>query len=222
MYDATGSSERETRKSHLLHLVKETARAYKSSSKKPIDDALFYLKCFDFDALRVFKSLKRMHVSSNKEFTYSGKLELPRICATFRTAARPAVILIPGHHVQLASGELCMFLGALRMNHEEIFAYVLKLDPYIKDFKKSTNRKAKKKKQTLSDVVHPVAKLRLYQRRHVDDIELIPVRDFYIKVRVVPAFHVEDNMDISINGYLLSHGMYNFDFRGKNEQPASS
>ena len=116
-----------------------------------------------------------------------------------------------------------MFLGALRMHQDEIFAYVLKLDPFIKDCKKSTNRKAKKKKQqTLSDVVHPVAKLRLYQRKHVKDIELIPVRDFYIKVRVVPAFHVDDNMDVSINGYLLSHGMYNFDFRGKNEQPASS
>ena len=112
-----------------------------------------------------------------------------------------------------------MFLGALRMHHGEIFAYVLKLDPYINA---STNRKAKKKKQTLSDVVHPVAKLRLFQRKYVDDIELIQVREFHFKVRVVPAFHVEDNMDISINGYLLSHGMYNFDFRGKNEQPASS
>ena len=101
------------------------------------------------------------------------------------------------------------------MHQGEIFAYVLKLNPYIKDVKKSTKKKAKKIKKTptLSDVVHPVAKLKLFQRKHVDDIELIPVREFHIKVRVVPAFHVEDNMDISINGYLLSHGMFNFDFR---------
>jgi len=218
-----GFSKSEARKTHLLYLVKESARIHRSSSKTPIHDALFYLKCFDFDALSVYQALKRIHGAhvefAPSECIYSPKLELPRVCATAKTGARPTVILIPGHHVVISSGELCMFLGALRKLSGDIFVYVLKLDPYTQKAAQKHKKKKSRTSTNVSEVIHPVAKLRHFERRKVDTIELIPVNEISFKVRVVPAFNVSSNMEITIDGYLLSHGVFNFEYRGKNEQP---
>lgn len=113
-----------------------------------------------------------------------------------------------------------MFLGSLRKEGGGIFAYVLKLDPYTqKPVKKHPKKKSRQSSSRASQATHPIAKLKYFERRNVDAIELIPVSEIHMKVRVVPAFNVSNNMEITIDGYLLSHGVYNFDYRGKNEQP---
>ena len=38
-----------------------------------------------------------------------------------------------------------------------------------------------------------------------------------MRVRVAPAFFIHADGVVDNDGYLLSHGLYNFDLRGKNE-----
>ena len=39
-----------------------------------------------------------------------------------------------------------------------------------------------------------------------------------MRLRVAPAFFVHADGIVDNDGYLLSHGLYNFDLRGKNEE----
>jgi hypothetical protein len=132
-----------------------------------------------------------------------------------------------GMHVVLSSNEVCLYLASEDDEAGTAHAWVLKLEPHTRVRKrqvpltKSKKRKAKAPSsahEEWEDSVHPVNKLPWYKRRPVDEIKLVRADHILMRVRVAPAFTYDENGVIGNDGYLLSHGMYNYDLRGKNEK----
>ena len=129
-------------------------------------------------------------------------------------------------HVLLRSNHLCLYLASENDEDGTAHAWVLILEPYSRVLKKAVpNTKGKKRKSKRSttvpefeDIVHPVNKLPWYKRRPLHEIQLVRADSILMRVRVVPAFTYDENGVINNDGYLLSHGMYNYELRGKNEK----
>ena len=142
-------------------------------------------------------------------------------------------------NVLLKSGEIVLYLAS----HSDIdgtYAWVLSLESYSGPPNRLTQNKRSgraRKSQRVSKVnsssssssssrsnsnasgngIHPFAKLHWFKRRPLTDIKKIRAETIYMRVRVGPAFFIHADGAVDNDGYLLSHGLYNFDLRGKNE-----
>ena len=65
---------------------------------------------------------------------------------------------------------------------------------------------------------HPIAKLPWFKRRPPSEIRKVRANSVLMRLRVVPAYFIHADGGVDNDGYLLSHGLYNFDLRGLNEQ----
>ena len=65
---------------------------------------------------------------------------------------------------------------------------------------------------------HPIAKLSWFRRRPPSEIRKVRANSVLMRLRVVPAFFIHADGGVDNDGYLLSHGLYNFDLRGQNEE----
>jgi hypothetical protein len=59
---------------------------------------------------------------------------------------------------------------------------------------------------------HPVSGLRWLRRQPITELKRIDVSTIKYRVHVVPAFTFKDTMKAE-DGYLLNHGIYNYDAR---------
>ena len=144
-------------------------------------------------------------------------------------------------NVLLKSDEIVLYLAS----HSDIdgtYAWVLSLESYSGPPNRLTQNKRSgrdRKSQRVSKVnsssssssssssnsnsnasgsgIHPFAKLHWFKRRPLTEIKKIRAETIYMRVRVGPAFFIHADGAVDNDGYLLSHGLYNFDLRGKNE-----
>ena len=143
-------------------------------------------------------------------------------------------------NVHLKSGEIVLYLAS----HSEsgvTYAWVLSLEPYsgppprppktrrsasvtpTSGARKSqrvsqNNASSSSSSSSVQSFVHPFAKLCWFKRRPPSEIRKIRSETIYMRLRVAPAFFVHADGIVDNDGYLLSHGLYNFDLRGKNEE----
>jgi hypothetical protein len=123
-----------------------------------------------------------------------------------RTRDRAAVVLSSGHHVLLKDKQVCLLVtpvvetggsGASR-------AVLLPLKPHpsgIGDVRR-----------------HPVSGLRWLCRHSLDDLVIFDQSQIDFRVHVVPAFTYANKV-IGEDGYLLNHGIYNYDARHRVTPP---
>ena len=137
-------------------------------------------------------------------------------------------------NVLLKSGEIVLYLAS----HSDIdgtYAWVLSLESYSGPPTRLTQNERSggaRKSQRVSKInssssssninasgsgIHPFAKLHWFKRRPLTEIKKIRAETIYMRVRVGPAFFIHADGAVDNDGYLLSHGLYNFDLRGKNE-----
>ena len=148
-----------------------------------------------------------------------------------------------GMHVQLASGEVNLYLAS-HVQGEHTYAWVLALEPYAGPPPASVKAKLGKKPAARADTSsacggsrsstrrrrssssssrssqsfeHPVAKLPWFKRRPYSEIRKVRSENILMRLRIAPAFFLHEDGGVDNDGYLLSHGLYNFDLRGKNE-----
>ena len=69
-----------------------------------------------------------------------------------------------------------------------------------------------------SSFVHPIAKLPWFKRRPPSEIRKVRSTSVMMRLRVVPAFFIHADGGVDNDGYLLSHGLYNYDLCGHNER----
>ena len=65
---------------------------------------------------------------------------------------------------------------------------------------------------------HPFAKLPWFKRRPISEIQKVRANRIIMRLRIVPAFFLNVDGGVDNDGYLLSHGLYNYDLRGKNKE----
>ena len=82
----------------------------------------------------------------------------------------------------------------------------------------SSSSNSSSSSSSVQSFVHPFAKLCWFKRRPPSEIRKIRSETIYMRLRVAPAFFVHADGIVDNDGYLLSHGLYNFDLRGKNEE----
>ena len=131
------------------------------------------------------------------------------------------IINSAGMHLMLNTSHVCLYLASYSGVDGTANAWVLLLEPRSRDLKPAPAGKRRRRKQPpqWEDSVHPVNKLPWFKRRPLHEIRSVRVDTILMRVRVAPAFtYNADDGQISNDGYLLSHGMYNFDLRGKNEK----
>jgi len=149
-------------------------------------------------------------------------------------------------HVQLASGEVNLYLAS-HVQGEHTYAWVLALEPYAgpppAPVKAKLGKKPAARANTSSgfggsrsstrstsscsssssssrssqSFEHPVAKLPWFKRRPYSEIRKVRSENILMRLRIAPAFFLHEDGGVDNDGYLLSHGLYNFDLRGKNE-----
>jgi len=161
----------------------------------------------DFHAKETFKAV----LAFLERTSYSNlgpRLKLRRIKASGKKAARPAIVLVPGQYVMLHDGTVCLYAGAYMDAAGSIRALVLNM----KQFEPKRGRK-----KGLRVSIHPGAKLPWLERCPAEEIRSVNSKQIFYRVFVVPALFVSPQGDISNNGYLLVHGVFNWDLRSKKE-----
>ena len=172
-------------------------------SKSPSARILEHLTCLDFQAKETYKAV----VAFLERTLYSNlgpRLKLRRIKARGEEAARPAIILVPGQYVMLHDKTVCLYAGAYMHADGSIRALVLNMKPF-------EPKRGRKNGQRGS--IHPGAKLPWLERCPVEQIRSVKSKEIFYRVFVVPALFVSHEGEISNNGYLLVHGVFNWDLR---------
>ena len=82
----------------------------------------------------------------------------------------------------------------------------------------SSSSSSSNSSSSLPSCYHPFAKLPWFKRRPTSEIKKIRASKILMRLRVVPAFFIHEDGAVDNDGYLLSHGLYNFDLRGENEE----
>ena len=130
-------------------------------------------------------------------------------------------------YVLLDSEEVTLYL-ACHEEGEQTYAWVLTLEPYsgaslpAKKESKAKRRSRHPSSSSATHFVHPIAKLPWFKRRPYSEIRKVRSESILMRLRVSPAFFVQFDGSIDNDGYLLSHGLYNYDLRGKNEDIIAS
>ena len=125
----------------------------------------------------------------------------------------------------LKSSEICLYLASFKGASGSVDAWVLRLEPKNVASAAETlieTRASVAAAAVTATVVHPDVKLPWFDRRPLSEIRRVPSHDILMKVRLAPCLYVDDEDEICVDGYLLSHGMYNFDLRGKNEKTVAT
>ena len=81
-----------------------------------------------------------------------------------------------------------------------------------------SRRTASTEPSSVPSFEHPIAKLPWFKRRPVTEIRKVRANKVLMRLRVVPAFFLHEDGGVDNDGYLLSHGLYNFDLRKLNEE----
>jgi len=81
-----------------------------------------------------------------------------------------------------------------------------------------SRRTASTEPSSVPSFEHPIAKLPWFKRRPVTEIRKVRANTVLMRLRVVPAFFLHEDGGVDNDGYLLSHGLYNFDLRKLNEE----
>jgi hypothetical protein len=130
-------------------------------------------------------------------------------------------------YVLLDSEEVTLYL-ACHVEGEQTYAWVLTLEPYSgaslpgKKKSKTTRRSRLPSCSSGTNFDHPIAKLPWFKRRPYSEIRKVRSESILMRLRVSPAFFIQFDGSIDNDGYLLSHGLYNYDLRGKNEDIIAS
>ena len=130
-------------------------------------------------------------------------------------------------YVLLDSEEVTLYL-ACHEEGEQTYAWVLTLEPYsgaslpAKKESKAKRRSRHPSSSSATHFDHPIAKLPWFKRRPYSEIRKVRSESILMRLRVSPAFFVQFDGSIDNDGYLLSHGLYNYDLRGKNEDIIAS
>ena len=125
----------------------------------------------------------------------------------------------------LKSSEICLYLASFKGASGSVDAWVLRLEPKNIASAAETlieTRASVAAAAVTATVVHPDVKLPWFDRRPLSEIRRVPSHDILMKVRLAPCLFVDDEDEICVDGYLLSHGMYNFHLRGKNEKTVAT
>ena len=125
----------------------------------------------------------------------------------------------------LNTSEICLYVASEKNADSNVEAWVLRLEPKNLTPVMASSRETRgfqAAAATSASVEHPDLKLPWFDRRPISELRKVPSHNILMKVRVVPCVHIDDDDKVRANGYLLSHGMYNFDLRGKNEKTVST
>ena len=184
-----------------------TACIWKAQS--PLEKISEYLECVDFHAAELFFEVKGF--LRRTEYTMIGpRLQLRRIPARGTYAARPSIVLVPGQYVQLHTEAICLYLGSFRDLDGGIRAMVLNTRPYQQ--KRSGDKKAR-------CCVHPGALLPWLARCPAQEIRSVNSKSILCRVFVAPALFNTPLNEVSHDGYLLVHGIFNWDIVNAEAQP---
>jgi hypothetical protein len=118
-----------------------------------------------------------------------------------RTQDRAAVVLRSGHHFESRENGVCLFVASFVTTSggiESLRAAALQLEPHPSGDGPQGR--------------HPVSGLRWLQRRPICDMIALDSSSIDFRVHVVPAFTFGDEAKAE-DGYLLHHGIYNYDVR---------
>jgi len=125
----------------------------------------------------------------------------------------------------LKSSEICLFLASQRNTQATVDAWVLRLEPKNQSSASLTivdTRGSVAAAQESTKILHPDLKLPWFDRRPNSEMRKVPSHHILMKVRVVPCLYIDDEDTVRNDGYLLSHGIYNYDLREKNEKLIST
>ena len=219
---------------------------------KPLLDVVQNLeKVKDFHSKSLHRVLTRKVRQEGSETRLGSKLMLGHVPKTPTSEQRPAVLLAPGillvfinilnanktlmilimlfefsgMHVILKSSEVCLFLAAQRNAQGTVDAWVLRLEPKNLSSASVTNVDTRGSIAVATEstkILHPDLKLPWFDRRPNSEMRKVPSHDILMKVRVAPCLYIDDEDNVCNNGYLLSHGIFNYDLRGKNEKLIST
>jgi hypothetical protein len=193
----------------VLAVEGEVLRYMRSSSiwtsKSPRERILENLTCLDFHAKLTFKAVVAL-LERTQYGTLGPRLKLRRIIARGEEAARLAIVLVPGQYVMLHDGTVCLYAGAFSDAEGTVRAMVLNMEQYDR----------KRGRRNIARVcIHPGAKLPWLARCPAEQIRAVNANRIFYRVFVVPALFVTPQGEISHLGYLLVHGIFNWDLRTK-------
>ena len=143
--------------------------------------------------------------------TVEPRLQLRRIPASALYGERPSIVLVPGQYVRLHTEEICMYVGSFVDVLGNIRAMVIRTRPYVQ-------KKRTRGKRTPTSL-HPGALLPWLARCPAQDIRSISSRSILCRVFVVPALFVTPENEISHDGYLLVHGIFNWQLLHQEDHP---
>ena len=178
-------------------------------SKTPLASLLEYLECVDFHAAETFAATTEF-LGRTEYITIGPRLQLRRIPASGEYGARPSIVLVPGHYVFLHTKEICLYVGSFVDPEGNIRAMVINTKPYVQKRRKDTKK---------SSSLHPGALLPWLARCPADEIRAISSRSILCRVFVVPALFVTPENEVSHDGYLLVHGIFNWELVNPEEHP---
>ena len=197
----------------LEEVEPEVARYMRTASiwkaKSPLATILEYLECVDFHAADTFAATTEF--LRRTEYTTIGpRLLLRRIPASGKYGARPSILLVPGQYVLLHTTEVCLYVGSFVDLEGTIHAMVLNTRPYVQ------KRKGDRKR---TSSLHPGAQLPWLARCPAQEIRAVRSRSILCRVFVVPALFVTPENEVDHDGYLLVHGIFNWDIVEPEKQP---
>ena len=128
-------------------------------------------------------------------------------------------------HVMLNSSEICLYVASMKNVSGSVDAWVLRLEPKnLSTVPESSigTRGSVAAASASASVLHPDVKLPWFDRRPMSEMRKVPSHAILMKVRVAPCLYFDDEDEIRVDGYLLSHGFFNYDLRGKNEKTVAT
>ena len=178
-------------------------------TKSPLAKILEFLECVDFHAADTFAATREF-LRLTEHTTVGPRLQLRRIPASALYGERPSIVLVPGQYVRLHTEEICLYVGSFVDVLGKIRAMVISTRPYV--------QKRTRGKRTPTSL-HPGALLPWLARCPAQDIRSISSRSILCRVFVVPALFVTQENEISHEGYLLVHGIFNWQLLHQEDHP---
>ena len=164
-----------------------------------------YLQCSDFNASETFDAVKNF-LDDTVHGIIGPRLKLRRIPARGINAARASIVLVPGQHVQLHDGTVCLYVGSYIDADKKIRAMVINYRYF--ELKRSRGRNT-------SACIHPGAKLPWLERCNSQEIRSVKISHKFFVSLLCQLF-------VSIRMvFLLVHGIFNWNLRKTKERPCN-
>ena len=178
-------------------------------SKTPLDKIFELLQCVDFHAEETFTATTEF-LRRTEHTTVGPRLQLRRIPASGTFGERPSIVLVPGQYVLLHTKEICLYVGSFVDLDGKIRGLVINTRPYVQ-------KRPRDKRSRCS--MHPGTKLPWLSRCPAHEVRSIRSRSILCRVFVVPALFVTRENEVSHNGYLLVHGIFNWQLLNQEDHP---